>query len=44
MKKGEQGIKILVPFKRKTEVTDEDDKDAFIVKGFGMSAVFDAAP
>jgi N-terminal domain of anti-restriction factor ArdC len=39
VKKGEQGIKILVPFKHKTTVTEEDSENAVIVKGFGVGTV-----
>jgi N-terminal domain of anti-restriction factor ArdC len=43
VKKGEQGIKILVPFKRKAAVTEQDGGDDFVVKGFGVGTVFDVA-
>jgi hypothetical protein len=43
VKKGEQGIKILVPYKHKATVAEEDETDAFVVKGFGVGTVFDVA-
>jgi N-terminal domain of anti-restriction factor ArdC len=43
VKKGEQGIKILVPYKHKATVAEEDDKDTVIVKSFGVGTVFDVA-
>jgi N-terminal domain of anti-restriction factor ArdC len=43
VKKGEQGIKILVPFKGKATVTEEDGDENVIVKGFGVGTVFDVA-
>lgn len=43
VKKGEQGIKILVPFKHKATATEEDEEDAVVVKGFGLGTVFDVA-
>lgn len=43
VRKGEQGIKILVPFKHKATVVQEDGEDAFVVKGFGLGTVFDVA-
>jgi antirestriction protein ArdC len=43
VKKGEQGIKILVPFKHKAAVAEEDGEDTFVVKGFGVGTVFDVA-
>jgi hypothetical protein len=43
VKKGEQGIKILVPFKRKAAVAEEDGADDVVVKGFGVGTVFDVA-
>jgi hypothetical protein len=42
-RKGEQGIKILVPFKHKATVAEEDETDAFVVKGFGVGTVFDVS-
>jgi hypothetical protein len=42
VKKGEQGIKILVPFKHKATVAEEDGEDV-VVKGFGVGTVFDVA-
>jgi antirestriction protein ArdC len=41
VKKGEQGIKILIPFKHKATVAEEDRENDFIVKGFGVGTVFD---
>jgi hypothetical protein len=43
VKKGEQGIKILVPFKHKATVGPEDDEDNVVVKSFGVGTVFDVA-
>jgi len=41
VKKGEKGIKILVPHKRKV-TPEEDDEDAhFVVSSFGVGTVFD---
>jgi N-terminal domain of anti-restriction factor ArdC len=42
VRKGEQGIKILVPFKRKAVVAEEDGEDV-VVKGFGVGTVFDVS-
>jgi N-terminal domain of anti-restriction factor ArdC len=43
VRKGEQGIKILVPFKHKAAVAEEAGEDAVIVKGFGLGTVFDVS-
>jgi antirestriction protein ArdC len=43
VKKGEQGIKVLVPFKHKATTAEEDETSAFVVKGFGVGTVFDVA-
>jgi N-terminal domain of anti-restriction factor ArdC len=43
VKKGEQGIKILVPFKHKATVGPEDDEDNVVVKSFGVGTVLDVA-
>jgi len=40
VKKGERGIRILVPHKRK--ITDEaEEEERFIVSSFGVGSVFD---
>lgn len=40
VKKGERGIKILVPHKRK--ITDKtEDQERFVVSSFGVGSVFD---
>ena|SRR5437660_455929 len=40
VKKGEKGIKILVPHKRKMATKDEED-ERFTISGFGVGTVFD---
>jgi len=41
VRRGEQGIKILVPFKRKAMIAEDGEEDDVIVKGFGLGMVFD---
>jgi hypothetical protein len=43
VRRGEQGIKILVPFKRKAMIAEDGEEDDVIVKGFGLGMVFDVA-
>jgi hypothetical protein len=41
VQKGEQGIKVLVPFKRKVGGAEEDREDDVVVKGVGVGTEFD---
>lgn len=43
VRKGERGIKILVPFKHKAVPAEENGEDDVIIKGFGVGTVFDVA-
>ncbi len=41
VKKGEQGIRIMVPYKAKIE--KEDDDPWYVIRGFGVGTVFDVS-
>src|SRR3954453_5026039 len=41
VKKGETGIKIMVPYKAKIE--QEDDDPLYVIRGFGVGTVFDVS-
>src|SRR4051812_47773109 len=41
VKKGEKGIRIMVPYKAKIE--KEDDDPLYVIRGFGIGTVFDVS-
>jgi antirestriction protein ArdC len=43
VKKGEQGIKILVPYKHKGPIAEEAEGHSVVVRGFGVGTVFDVS-
>jgi antirestriction protein ArdC len=43
VKKGERGIKILVPYKHRIQPEEEDNEARVILRGFGVGSVFDVS-